>query len=471
MKPITFALAVLLASTRTVQGISSFIDASSYISDWIPVNYTVQGNWGPRTKAAQQEIVAAAQYWNQQGPWSVLNKTILPPTGNKHDYLSWSPYWWPDCSNVKNTTALTDQEVWTKCNYFQKDGQFNPDRALVNDTGSFAVMSDAVFYNVLAYKITGDGQYASSAAHYIDVWFLNNATYMTPNLEYSQVIRGANGSKTGTHTGVLDLHCITKIVSGILVLRAMGAAAWTPELDTGMKNWTNQYLNWLQTNPIALEEKAAKNNHGSFYFSQTASLLILMNDFHGAKNLLQEFFDGIYKAQIDAKGEQPFEAERTRAYHYRAYNAGAIITIHRIAEYLDWNSWNITTAAGTNIRDAVNFAMTVPPDDEGPSELYPNVAAVAAHFGDPDNKYASWLAQKDKTYPGEAWFFWNQPLSDSGISVALDPNGPAITTSNSSNPQNGKGGNQSHNAASAFSLSLTHSLVGLLALAFLSTTF
>ena len=29
-------------------------------------------------------------------PMSVMDKTITPPSGDKHDYMSQAPYWWPD---------------------------------------------------------------------------------------------------------------------------------------------------------------------------------------------------------------------------------------------------------------------------------------------------------------------------------------------------------------------------------------
>ena len=255
----------------------------------------------------------------------MVNKTILPPTGNIHDYYSLSPYMWPDCSNVHNTTALTEEQIGKECKYYTKDGQFNPDRSMVNDTGAFAAMSDAIWFNVLAYKITNDEQYASNVAHWIDTWFINHATYMTPNLIYSQVVRGVGGSGVGTHLGVLDLHCVTKIASGVIVLRALGAKSWTPEVDAGVVAWSNAYIGWLKTSPLALGEKGSLNNHGSFYYSQTASLQVLVGDYAGAKDTLEQFFNGIYKGQITSTGEQPFEAERTRPFHYRSYNAGAIV--------------------------------------------------------------------------------------------------------------------------------------------------
>lgn len=468
----SLALLSVAALAHSANAISYFIDASSYISDWIPVNYTTEGNWPSNTVPAQQEIVKAADYWNQQGPWSVMNKSIIAPTGDPHDYLSWSPYWWPDCSNVHNTTELTEQQIMTQCNYYQRDGEFNPDRTLVNDTGSFAVLSSAVFYNVLAYRITGDETYAGKASHFIDTWFVNNDTYMNPNLEYSQVIRGANGTGTGAHTGVLDLHCITKIVSGILVMRATGAQSWTPALDSGMVAWTNKYLVWLTTNSIAMGEKAAPNNHGSFYFSQLASLQILVGDYTGASNTLKEYYTGIYQAQITKTGEQPFEATRTRAYHYRSYNAGAVITLNRIADYLKtMNGWDTKTSQGVNIQAAVDFAMTVPPDDEGPTEAYPNIAAIASHYGDPDGKYASWLKSHEATYPGEAWFFWNQPFSDSGIQVHIDDTGNILAgagpaPSSSSSASSSSNGNKTNAASSSVSGGWAKVLMGAVAAGF-----
>src|SRR5258708_26203582 len=32
----------------------------------------------------------------KQSPLSVINKVVTPPSGDKHDYLSLAPYWWPD---------------------------------------------------------------------------------------------------------------------------------------------------------------------------------------------------------------------------------------------------------------------------------------------------------------------------------------------------------------------------------------
>jgi hypothetical protein len=41
--------------------------------------------------------------------------------------------------------------VWQTCPYVNRDGQFNPDIRLVNDVGAFQDLSEAVFYNAIAW--------------------------------------------------------------------------------------------------------------------------------------------------------------------------------------------------------------------------------------------------------------------------------------------------------------------------------
>lgn len=42
---------------------------TSYISEFIRVNYTLDGNWNSSTSVAQETIANAAQWWAAQGPW------------------------------------------------------------------------------------------------------------------------------------------------------------------------------------------------------------------------------------------------------------------------------------------------------------------------------------------------------------------------------------------------------------------
>ena len=81
--------------------------------------------------------------------------------------------------------------------------------------------------------------------------------------------------------------------------------------------------------------------------------------------------------------------------------------------------------------------MNTSPGREAAAELYPNVAAVGAIYGDPSGTYAGFLARVDEPYPADPFFLWNQPLSDSGW-VSRNPN---FGDTGSNTPTNGNTGN------------------------------
>jgi hypothetical protein len=62
--------------------------------------------------------------------------------------------------------------------------------------------------------------------------------------------------------------------------------------------------------------------------------------------------------------------------------------------------------------------------------LYPSIAAIGATYGDPNGKYASFLAQANNQYPAEPYFFWDQPFSDSNLAAAtpVAPGQPSATS-------------------------------------------
>ncbi|GLB39576.1 putative alginate lyase [Lyophyllum shimeji] len=391
---------------------------TSYANDFVDPDFVVARIFGQYTVAAQASILAWAKSLSRQGPWTVTSKTIEPPSNDIHDYMSWSPYWWPNCDNAGNTSALPPEEIWKQCTYVYHDGLFNPDARLINDVGNFQMLSDAVLYNAIAFALTSSGSsfYSMTAVNYIKTWFLDPATRMNPNLNFAQMKRGPQG-QVGSHTGVLDLKGMTKITAGIMILRKTQCTDWTPDLDNQMIAWTQQYAQWLETNPTAILESLAPNNHGTFYYNQLASLKLLVNDYEGALNVTNAYFAHQFLTQINATGEQPYEAVRTRPYHYRAYNLAGMITNARIWAYTtgDNSVWNKTSAQGASIKNALDFAMGVPAVKSNEvaytKELYPSIAAVAAIYGDPSGKYADFLANGFPGYASEAYFLWNQPLA------------------------------------------------------------
>ncbi|KAF9531114.1 chondroitin AC/alginate lyase [Crepidotus variabilis] len=410
-------LSVLMFLSTWFVCVSGTAPFTAYTNDFIDPDYILVGNFGDQTQAAQASIMAWANELSLTGPWSVIQKPVTPPSGDKHDYMSWAPYWWPDCSSVGNTTVLPDEEsIWTTCPYVQHDGVFNPDRLLVNDIGRFSNMSEAVLYNTIAWTFrTSDREtYEANAVKYLRTWFIDTETRMNTNLAYGQMHRGPTGQK-GTATGVLDLHSMTKVASSVLILRQGQSTAWTAELDDALKSWCREYAQWLQTAAIAVSEGNAENNHGTFYAAQLAAVKIILGDLNGAKNATDNYFKKQFLEQIDGKGEQPLEASRTHPYHYRSYNLAAVITTARIASYLDRSShpFNLTTNGGATIKTAVDYSMTISPatssEEEYTSEIYPNVAAVAAIYGDSDGSYLNFVKDGYPDFIEEPFILWDQP--------------------------------------------------------------
>lgn len=50
---------------------------------------------------------------------------------------------------------------------------------------------------------------------------------------------------------------MAKISSAILILRKGNSSAWTDTINAGMTNWTTNYIEWMETSPIAHGEWVA----------------------------------------------------------------------------------------------------------------------------------------------------------------------------------------------------------------------
>ncbi|KAJ7920325.1 alginate lyase-domain-containing protein [Mycena leptocephala] len=179
---------------------------TQYAVDFPDPNYVTAGQFGAKFGGAEATIVAWADEMASYGPWSVTNKPVVAPSGDKHDYMSWAPYQWPDCSNVHNTTVLSPSDIRKLCNYVFRDGQVNPDRNTIQDSQSFSNLSDAVLYNSIADMLQNKSSsvYSQNVAKFINTWFLDADTAMNPNLNYAQMNLGPGG-QNGTYTGILPI--------------------------------------------------------------------------------------------------------------------------------------------------------------------------------------------------------------------------------------------------------------------------
>ncbi|KAI0079578.1 chondroitin AC/alginate lyase [Panus rudis PR-1116 ss-1] len=316
------------------------------------------------------------------------------------------------------TKSLAPSATWTTCPYVVRDGMRNPDVDLLVGPDYAMSMSQSVLYNALSYALLRSRSSSQNVANFIDTYFLSPSTAMNPNMNFGQLVRGPGKEhQMGTFTGPLDMRGMVKVVNALLVLKTAKSPDWTAGREQAMSTWSKAYLSWLQTSDLGKELAGKANNHLTFYVNQVAALQMYLGDNKGALSTIRAYFKNQFQDQIAQSGEQPFEAARSRPYHYRAFNLEAMITNAKIADQLGANLWTTQSRYGATIQTALDYAMSVNPKGERVLDLVPHVASVAAAYGDPSGKYKAFLQKYESDYKSEAWWFYDQ--------TAALPNSPA----------------------------------------------
>jgi len=263
-------------------------------------------------------------------------RTLLPPSGDTHDYFSLSPYWWPDPAKPDGLP------------YIRRDGETNPESKKDLDRPRLGAMVDNVSALALAFYFTGDERYSMRAGQQLRAWFLDAGTRMNPNLHFAQLVRG-NPAERGS--GIIDTHNFVDVVDAALLLE--GSPGWPRQDSDALRRWMKQYLTWLRETPNGQHERDAKNNHGSWYAAQTATLALYVGDTTLARAIVN---DGKARigAQIKPDGSQPFELERTRSLHYSAFNADALSALAEVGRHVGVDLWNYTAPEGGSLRRAID---------------------------------------------------------------------------------------------------------------------
>lgn len=254
--------------------------------------------------AAREALIKAADRALETKPVSVMDKTKTPPSGDKHDYLSEAPYWWPDPSKPDGLP------------YIRRDGETIPSRSGADfDRTSLGQMISAVSTLGAAFAETGTEKYAEHATKLLRVWFLDPATKMNPNLNYAQ---GIPGITEGRGIGIIDTSGFTGVVKACESLEK--SKAFTAADRQGMKQWFAAYLDWMMTSKNGKEEAAAENNHGTYFDLQASTYALYTGKKEIARKIVEEAGLKRIAKQIQPDGKMPLELARTKAFTYDTGN-------------------------------------------------------------------------------------------------------------------------------------------------------
>ena len=303
----------------------------------IPAAQLERATRGP--EAALAPLRADADRALTLKPTSVMDKTIAPPSGDKHDYMSQAPYWWPDPQKPDGKP------------YVRKDGQRNPEINRLPDHDNLGQLTGAVATLGLAYRLHETPAYAEHAARLTRTWFLDPATRMNPHLKFGQGIPGIN---EGRGIGIIETRGLPDLLDGIVLISSSGE--WTKTDEAGLQAWMRDYVAWLTTSTYGQEESKNGNNHETWYDVQVASLAL----YTGQRDLARRTLEGS-RARIDRQfepdGRQPRELERTRSFDYSEFNLTAFFNLAVLGDRVGVDLWNYRSADGRSLRRGLDFLV------------------------------------------------------------------------------------------------------------------
>lgn len=306
--------------------------------DWMTA---IKAGWNddPALEPARRALMSRAQGALRRGPYTVVDKTRTPASGDKHDYMSIGPYWWPDPERPDGLP------------YVRRDGRVNPERSTnAFDVTDLEAMSRDVEALALAYYFTGEERYATKAAELVRVWFLTPETRMNPNLTHAQAVPGR---EAGRAEGVIDAHRLVRVVE------ALGLLDVSPALDDaerlGLRDWFADLVQWMATSPNGRAERAATNNHGVYYDMLISHFALYAGMDEGARGVLSGFGQRRLAPQIEPDGRLPQELARTRSLHYSTWTLTAALDAAQLGQCVGVDLWTFRTADGRSLRGAVDF--------------------------------------------------------------------------------------------------------------------
>lgn len=292
-------------------------------------------------KPAYDALMKDAARALKAGPWSVMDKTLTPSSGDKHDFVSFGPYWWP---NPKTKDGLP---------YIRRDGEVNPEiRTSKSDDANMNRMVGAVTALAHAYYFTGEEKYAAHAAKLLRAWYLEPATKMNPNLNFGQAIPGVT---EGRGIGIIDTVCLLGIPDATTLLEP--STSWTEQDREGLKAWFGDYLDWLLTSKNGKDEAKAANNHGTWYDAQVATFALYVGKPEVARKTLEAAKTKRVASQIKPNGSQPHELARTKSFGYSTMNLNGMLTLGWLGKRVGVDLAGYTSPEGGSIRKALEFML------------------------------------------------------------------------------------------------------------------
>lgn len=294
----------------------------------------------PATVAYVHQVFSQSNTYATQGPWSVLDDGLIPPSGDPHDYLSYGSYWWPN----PNTP---DGLPW-----IARDGYVNPDSA--GDIKSLSQLSQAAEALSIAYFMTGYENFAIALANDLRTWFLDPATRMNPSQTYALIVPGVEPTAYDSSGFRNNMRTIFD-AAGILEQ----SPNWTIEDQTALQQWATDFVNFVDTSEEGQAQFDNPANHGTCFDVNKTLLALYAGDTQTARDAIEAYLLYRMPGQFNEDGSFVYEMQRADNLLYTRYHLAVITDLALMAKnyFPDLDLWNYTTPQGTSLRQAFDFAI------------------------------------------------------------------------------------------------------------------
>jgi len=284
----------------------------------------------------RERVLKAANQYLKELPKTITSVKSQRSAGGVNDYFSEGDYWWRDPDNPDGP-------------YIQRDGMSNPDN--FNDHRRLLMrLSVQVPALAAAWKLTKNSKYAKHAISHLRAWFIDEKTRMNPSLLYAQAIRGR---VTGRGIGIIDTIHLVEVARAIEVLE--GSRMLSKDDAKKIKQWFADYLEWMTTHAYGIEERDAKNNHGTCWVMQVAAFAHLTGNQEQMTYCRTRFKTVIVPNQMAEDGSFPLEMRRTKPYGYSLFNLEAMAMICQLLSTKEENLWVFEFSDGRGMQKAMSF--------------------------------------------------------------------------------------------------------------------
>ena len=292
---------------------------------------------------------------------TVLDKTEMPPSGNRNDYFSVPRY----AHSVGGKNIMIDGRS-AEASVIGTEASYRYDRAALHECFSQASL-------LAASGVLGQRKdFLGRSAKILAAWFIDRDTAMTPGARFSQWQPEA--PETANAAGLIDFRYLWTLPYLGRTLFVNGALTETQ--FEAIRQWATNFLVYLVQSEQGQRAIMSGNNIGTWTHLVFVSLSLFTENFATAATQLNNASLRL-AAHCDVIGMQLTELSRTRPLHYSFFNLTAWTLLANLGRSVGVDLWNYRGVEGQSICRMMHFVQA-------------NMAEFQ-EFQDHPEKYVEWL--------------------------------------------------------------------------------